>query len=257
MVFSTGSVPGFSATKFLLQLAMRVLSLISLLFIAATFSDAQRPQKPADTSLDRYSKVELRNSDVIVRKLDIPADESVSLGAATHDYVLVSFGPSTLAVSGYQTNFDLTLADGEVQVMQGGWPHKVENHAGSTAHLLLVEVTRDLFPKTAICGLGAKNCHETKYGQAAEGEYRQTTLFETETAKLFRVHLGSHVAMHQHSDGLPHLLIALSALQGHADEDVFTLRPGEVRWHKGGIEELANDGIADARLLILELREKY
>jgi hypothetical protein len=173
-----------------------------------------------------------------------------------HDYILISFGTTSLAVSGYQTNFDLPLADGDVQVLQGGWPHKLENHSAETAHLVLVEVTRELFPKSAICGLGSKNCHETKYGQSADGEYRQTTLFQTETAKLFRVQLGPHVGMHQHEDGLPHLLIALSAVQGHADQDTFTLRPGETHWHPGSMEELANDGATEARLLILELKQK-
>jgi hypothetical protein len=242
----------------LLQRPVRALASIYLVLLAATLGFAQKSPKAANQrSFERFSTEQLRNADVVVRKLDIPAGESVSIGAATQDYVLVSFGLSTLAVSGYQTNFDLNTADEEVQVMQGGWPHKLENHSNTAAHLLLVEVARNLFPKSAICGLGAKNCHETKYGQAAEGEYRQTTLFETPTAKFFRVNLGAHVLMHQHNDGLPHLLIALSHVEGHADDDNFSLHRSETHFHLGSMEELGNDGIAEARLLILELREKY
>lgn len=240
---------------------MRALVLIGLLSIAGNLLPAQqhlkKPTRTAPSAFDRFSTVELQNADVSVRRLNIPAAESASISAGVHDYLIVSYGKSSLVVSGYQTRFDLDLADGDMQVMQGGWPHKLENHSTEAAHLVLVEVARNLFPKSAACGLAAKNCGEVRFGKSAQGEYQQTTLFETDTAKLFRVQIGAEVAIHQHADGRPHLLIALSPLQGYADGETFTLAAGDTSWHPGSMEELVNTGSSDARLLILELKRKY
>lgn len=234
---------------------------IGILSIAGNLLSAQQHLKKATrtapSAFDRFSTVALQNTDVSVRRLNIPAAEWVSVSSGVHDYLIVSYGKSSLAITGYQTKFDLDLADGDMQVMQGGWPHKLENHSTEAAHLVLVEVARNLFPKSATCGLAAKNCGEVRFGKSAQGEYQQTTLFETDTAKLFRVQIGAQVAIHQHADGRPHLLIALSPLQGHADGEAFTLAAGDTYWRPGSIDELVNDSSSDERLLILELKRKY
>ncbi|HEU5400488.1 MAG TPA: hypothetical protein VFU86_03975 [Terriglobales bacterium] len=241
---------------------MRASSLIPVLLIASSLSLAQhRSSKPAaqpqPPSAAPLGTVEFHNADVTVRKLDIPASGSEAVSADIHDYLLISYGNNSLRVTGYQTEFELNFADGDIQVLQGGWPHTLNNESTHPAELVMVEVERNLFPKSARCGLGAKDCAETRYGQSGNGEYRQTTLFETDTANLYRASLGSQVAMHQHEDPRPHLLIALTSFQGHADDNSFTLRASQVFWHDGTIHEIANDGSAQARFLILELKRKY
>lgn len=241
---------------------MRGLTLICALLLASTAALSQhRTPKPAAKPLspaaDPFSTSVFQNADVTVRKLDIPAGASEPVSADLHDYLLISYGDNSLRVSGYQTDFELSFADADIQVLQGGWPHKLTNESTHPAELLMVEVARNLFPKSARCGLGAKSCGETRFGQSAAGEYRQSALFETDTANLFRATLGPGVAMHQHDDTRPHLIIALTSFHGHADSATFTLEPRQVFWHDGSIHELGNDGPTQTRFLILELKQKY
>jgi len=239
---------------------MRALCVVALVSIAATAAVAQNRlvKRPTSQPASRlFGAVELRNPDVLVRKLDIVPGSNESVPATVHDYLLISFGDNALRVTGYQTDFQLSFTNGDIQVLQGGWPHKLNNESDKGAQLVMVEVERNLFPRSAVCGLAAKNCGETRFGKSAQGEYSQATLFETDTAKLFRVQLDSQVGMHQHNDGRPHLLIAITPFEGHADADAFSLQPREAHWLSGGIDELTNDGSAQARFLILELKKKY
>ncbi|MDT8067423.1 MAG: hypothetical protein ROO76_04580 [Terriglobia bacterium] len=240
---------------------MRTLRVLLFVVAAASVLLAQgRPGKPArmqPTVAEQTGKVEFHNSEVTVRELDIPAGGSEAVSADTHDYLLVSLGNNSLRVTGYQTDFELKFGDGDIQVVQGGWPHKLENESSHAAQLVMVEVARSLFPRSARCGLGSKDCAETRYGQSGAGEYRQRTLFETDTANLYRVSMGAGVNMHQHDDVRPHLLIALTSFQGHADNKTFSLQPRQAFWHDGSIHEVGNDGSAEARFLILELKKKY
>lgn len=239
---------------------MRALCVVALVSITATIALAQHRlarRSTAPPAPQSFDTLELRNPDVLVRKLDIPADAFESVPATVHDYILVSFGDNALRVTGYQTDFQLSFANGDIEVLNGGWPHKLNNESGRVAQLAMVEVERNLFPKSASCGLGAKSCGETRFGKSAEGEYSQATLFETDTAKLFRVQLDSQVGMHQHNDGRPHLLIAITSFEGHADAEAFSMQPGETHWIPRSIDELTNDGSSQARFLILELKQKY
>ena len=204
---------------------------------------------------DHFTNVQMRNADVTVRKLSIPAESSASVSASTRDYLLISIGKSTIAAVGYNTNFEMSLDDGEMQLLQGGWQHKLVNKSHETAQLIAVEVSASLAPKSAVCGLAAQSCQEVRFGKSSQGEYEQTELFETDTAKLFRVHLGSQVTMQQHADDRKHLIVALSPLQAHAGEEAFTLQPGDTYWHSGRFDGLSNDGKSDAYLLILELKK--
>ncbi len=239
---------------------MRALSVIILISITAVGLSAQHRLVRHPTSepvAQSFGAVELRNPDVLVRKLDIPPGANESIPGSVHDYLLVSFGDSALRVTGYQTDFQLTLANGDIQVLQGGWPHQLNNESGKPAQLAMIEVERNLFPKSAICGLAAKNCGETHFGKSAQGEYSQVTLFETDTAKLFRVQMDPQVGMHQHNDGRPHLIIAITSFEGHADAEAFSLQPRETHWLTGSIDELTNEGSSQARFLLLELKKKY
>ncbi len=239
----------------------RLILICALLMLSISALSQHRSPKSATKSppptASRFSTTVFHNGDVTVRKIDIPAGGSEPVSADIHDYLLISYGNNSLRVTGYQTDFELSFADADIQVLQGGWPHELNNQATHTAELLMVEVARNLFPKSARCGLGAKNCGETRFGQSAAGEYRQSTLFETDTANLFRGTLGPGVAMHQHDDTRPHLIIALTPFQGHADNETFTLQPRQVFWHDGSIHEIGNDGPAQARFFILELKQKY
>jgi hypothetical protein len=235
---------------------MRLRLLLAVL-VLSSLCGAQRPKPKRSVGVappDPFTKVEFKNADITARRMNIPPAESVPVGAGVHDYLLISLGNSELAITGYQTNFEMKMADGEMQVLQGGWPHKIQNTAAKPAELLAIEVAGGVSPKEALCGLSAANCHDVRTGSSAEGEYQQTLLFDTELARLFRVHLGSHVAMHQHADNRKHVVIALSPLSGHVDQQAFKLNPGEVFFHADGFEDLVNDGDSGAHFLILEVK---
>lgn len=216
---------------------------------------AARQHATESSAADPYSSVKLHNADVTVRRFNIPAGASAPVSAATHDYLLVSIGQSSLAAVGNNSNFEFKLGDGEMQVLQGGWSHKLVNQSQDAAQVIAVELTRNFAPQSAVCGLSTHGCHEVRYGTSAEGEYQQVTAFETDTAKVFRVHMGSQVTMHQHSDGRKHLIVALSPLEAHADQQTFKLQPGETYWIPGGFDDLGNDGPSEAHLLIVELKD--
>jgi len=237
---------------------MRNIFLIAALLLVGPSSFAQhrvlKKTPPPATALEKHSTVQFRNSDVTVRRLNIPAGESSPISGSTHDYMLVSYGQCSVAFSGYQTNFDMTMADGEIQVLQGGWPHTIKNQSQQAAELISVEVTHNISPKTALCGLGTKNCYQTRFGKSAQGEYQQAQLFETDSATLYRAQLGPGVAMHQHDDNRKHLIIALTPLEGHVGGQTFSLKPGETFWQPAAFEEIGNDGSSNASMLILELK---
>jgi hypothetical protein len=237
---------------------MRITPIVCAVLLLSVSSVAQhRPLKkslaPAPQP-EKFSAVQFRNPDLTVRRLTVPAGEKSLISGSIHDYILISFGESSLNVSGYQTNFDMTLADGEIQVLQGGWPHTILNQSQRPAELLCVEVLRNISPKSALCGLGAKNCYQTRFGKSAQGEYQQALLFETDSAALYRAQLGSTVAMHQHSDDRKHLIIAVTPLEGHVGTQNFSLKPGETFWQPGSFDEVGNDGSSNATMLILELK---
>jgi len=233
------------------------LAFIVLVALSTNLLAQHRPVKkalPTAVTPEKYSSVQFRNSDVVVRRFNIPAGENSSVSGTIHDYLMVSYGQTSVAFSGYQTNFDMTLADGEIQVLQGGWPHSVRNQAQSPADLVTVEVLQNISPKTALCGLGAKSCYQTRFGKSAQGEYQQALLFETDSTALFRAQLGPGVSMHQHNDNRRHLIIAVTPVEAHVANQTVSLKPGETYWYPGAFDEIGNDGSANATMLILELK---
>jgi hypothetical protein len=236
-----------------LRLLLPALLLFSFLAVAQR-SPVKKALASSNAVSEKFSAIQFRNPDFVVRRLNIPANESSSVAASVHDYVLVSYGQNSVVCSGYQTNFEMNMGDGEIQVLQGGWPHTIKNGTQASSNLLAIEVVRNIEPKTALCGLGAKNCSQTRFGKSAQGEYQQALLFETDTTALYRAQLGSGVSMHQHGDNRRHLIIALTPLDAHIGDATFSLKPGETYFVPSGFEDIGNDTATPATMLILELK---
>ena len=240
----------------LIVLAILVLSLSSPAQKTRTKASAEPQQLvPSIPAADRVGGgLLLRNPSVTVRKLHISPQSSAQMPASTRDYIVVALTPAKLEASGYQTALELQLGNGEMQVVQGGWPHKLVNHGSSPAEILAIEIARNISPNHAICGLSATNCNEVRFGKVDGHDYSQTALFETGTTKLVRVQLGPGGGLRLHADRRRHLLIAITDVDAHLDGGQMTLKAGEVKWVEGGFEELVNDSTADAQLLIVELK---
>jgi hypothetical protein len=245
---------------------MKRLPLVSIALLSvAVPTFAQRPHSkpqaegqqlvPSIPSADRVGGgLLLRNPSVTVRKLSIGPQSSTQMPGSTRDYIVVALNPAKLEVSGYQTAFEMQLGGGDMQVVQGGWPHKLVNHGSDTAEVLAVEIARNINPSHATCGLSATNCNEVRFGKVDGHDYAQTALFETGTTKLVRVQLGPGGGLRMHNDRRRHLLIAITNVDAHLDGGQVSLKAGEVTWVEGGFEELINDSSADAQLLIVELK---
>ena len=215
----------------------------------AAFSTGEVPRQVQE----RYSTTLLQNADITLRRLNIPPHEETPIAANTHDYLLISIGSNSITVKGETNAFDLTFGPGEMQVVEGGWKHALVNKLETEALLFMIEPARNIAPKAAICGLGAKTCSEHRFGETAEGTYVLNLQFETETTKLYRLTMGAGVAMQLHGSGKKQLVIALSPFEGHSDNEKFNMKAGDMRWMPLGFEELGNDGKAEVRVLILEL----
>ena len=141
-----------------------------------------------------------------------------------------------------------------MQVIDGGWEHVLKNTAADEAELFMIEPARNIDPKAALCGLGAKTCSEHRFGETAQGNYNQYVQFETPTAKLVRLSMAPGVSAHLHEDRNKHLIVALTPFTGHQDEQSFDMKAGDMRWIPLGFHELGNDGEKEVRALILELK---
>lgn len=234
--------------------------LIIVLLVAGSCYGQRAPARkpfikaPPAQAEERYSTTLLHNNAVTVRRLNVPPGAEAPINANTHDYLVISIGSNSITAKNDKTSFDLNLRPGDMQVIDGGWQHVILNRGTSEAELFMIEPAHNIDPKNPLCGLGATTCSEHRFGETPEGTYNQYVQFETETTKLLRLTLAPGVRAHLHEDKNPHLIVALTPFKGHQDKQSFDMRAGDMRWVPSGFDELGNDGTAEVRLLILELR---
>ncbi len=237
---------------------MRAAVALTVTFLAISLTAQQTPSRdrfvPDVPSAERFGRASVRNSTLAAQALDIAPRAAVSIPATTHDYLVISLGESNLAVVGSRNRFDLELGAGEMQVITGRWPHKLMNRSDKPSRIVRVEVMRDVHAEKALCGLAASNCHEVRFGKTAHGDYTQTALFETPTAKLFRTSISANGSLRLHDDSRSHLIVALTKFRAHAASADFSLEPGDVQWIEGALPELSNLGSDEACMLILEIK---
>jgi quercetin dioxygenase-like cupin family protein len=202
----------------------------------------------------------LSNDRVRVLHLKMSPHQSTAINQHLHDYVILSLGTNRLQASGAAGNdFRLDLEDGEVQIMKGGWPHKVMNLGDATLDLLELEVTRNINPEQALCGLGGKECADGRFGKTDAGTYSYSTLFETPTVKLRRIELGPGGSLSEHTHSGGELIITLSKMevmnQSAQQASTIAAAPGEVNWIGSAFaHSLTNNGKDTARFLEFELK---
>lgn len=201
----------------------------------------------------KFSSPVFDNRRVKVMRVELPAGGSTQVPADIHDYVIVALDDAAINLNGGPSSFDLDLKNGEMNVIPGRWAHKISNRGGA-ARLLLVEVTGEIEPNRAKCGLAAENCREVRFGRTAEGDYSQATLFDTEKVKMMRAELGPSGALRLHDDNASHLVVGLTPLRGSTEAQEVALNAGEVFWSDYGFQELSNNGNETAKFLVMELK---
>jgi hypothetical protein len=168
---------------------------------------------------------------------------------------LVAIGASQFEASGGTSQFAFQLADGEMQVITGSWPHKLVNTGTTPAQLVLVEVVKGIAPAKAACGLGGRPCSQVRFGKTVEGTYTETMLFETQTVRLLRGELGPNGSLPEHTDRADHVIVPLTVLRiGDEFEQTTVQQPGSAIWRPGHLGTVKNLSDQDAKMLILEIK---
>jgi len=200
----------------------------------------------------------LQNSRARVARLELAPNASTRLDAHPHDYILVSNGSSRLRVEGSSSQFDLDMANDELQVIKGGWSHRLVNRSEKPAEVLLIEINQQIHPDHPTCGLNGSNCESVRFGKSDQGTYSESTLFETDTVRVLRAELGpgSTLSTHAHSGG--HLIVPLHDADLETEAGPQAKNPADPNnlafWQSDGPRALLNRGKSDASLLIVEVK---
>src|SRR5947209_5612114 len=212
------------------------------------------------------------NNRVQVYRLELAPQASTELDRHDRDYVLLALSSSRLqATDGKHTN-NLSVEPEAMQVMKGGWPHRIVNQGDTPASVVIIIPAAKLDPEHAICGLAARQCRGGEIGDEL-GKYTESILFETPSAKLTQAEVasGAQIPPTEYVD--PVLIVAttevsiedirtVTASTAQQQEDApapkntaIQLKPGETAYLPGATTDaLKNTGKEDARFVLLTLR---
>ena len=167
------------------------------------------PATRVDPCVRRLSSTEKLSS----YSVTIPAHGATLLAPHPNDYVVIALSSIKLEATGAAGNsYPVQLDEEGVQVIKGGWSHRLTNSADTTAKLIEIDVVNGIAPEHALCGLGANSCTDGRFGKTAEGSYTKSALFETPKVKLTRIELGPGGVLetHNHSGSV---LVALTPVR--------------------------------------------
>jgi quercetin dioxygenase-like cupin family protein len=207
---------------------------------------------------DSHVRQLLANSSVRVYRIDLPAGEETAIDRHDHDFLVLSLGNNQFDFAGPGNAYSMTMADNEVQVMKGHWPHRVVNKSNAGLHLIEIESTRDISPENAVCGLAAQSCTGAHFAKDDKTDYIESTLFITPTMRLAKVEVAPSAGTPEHGHTAAHLMIALNDQQltnaiiaGKVTQ--IEARAGDATWFDGEIvHKIVNNGGKPAKFLTIE-----
>lgn len=212
-------------------------------------------RRASDPSYRRLSSA----GQLVAYSVTVPPHGSTLVRPHPNDYLLVALKKADLTISGpYGNAFELHLEDGGMQVVNGGWAHRVSNLDDAGAVLIEIDVQGGIRPDHATCGLAASECSDGRFGKTDEGTYSRSTLFETQTVRLTRVSLGPGGVLEQHSHSGPEVLVPLTPAHLADDEGGITpstldLDGGKVRsFPSGTAHRVKNIGSEPVQFLEFE-----
>lgn len=197
----------------------------------------------------------------VAYSITVPPHESTHVEPHPHDYLLIAPQKADLTLSGpYGNTFQLHLGDGEMQVVNGGWAHRVTNLDDTTALLVEIDVAGGIKPERATCGLSGSECTDGQFGKTDEGTYTRSTLFETPTVRLTKISLGPGSVLDKHRHGGAEVLVPLTPAHLENDDGSITpptldLNVGEVHsFVAGTAHRIKNLGSEAVQFLEFEVR---
>ena len=171
------------------------------------------------------------------------------------DYLVIALSSLQLeAIGSAGISYPVRLADEEMQVMKGGWSHRLNNVASDPAILLEIDVQNGIAPERALCGLAASPCTDGRFGKTIEGTYTMSTLFDTPKIKLWKIELGPGGVLERQSHSVAGLLIALTPIHlADGMGNSIVGNRGDTRAYTVGTNhQLQNIGSEEARFLELD-----
>ena len=243
------------------QLTLAALLVVHLCEAQTSAKNLTEP--PARVSAKEASDLSYRKlasvGPLVAFSVTVPPHGSTLIQAHPHDYLLVALKKADLSLSGpYGNTFQLHLGEGEMQVVNGGWAHRVSNLDDTVAVLVEVDVKGGIRPQDARCGLSGSECTDGRFGRTDEGTYSRSTLFETSTVRLTKIALGPGGVLEGHTHSGPEVLIPLSST--HFENDDGSITPsrldvdvGDVHsFPAGTVHRLKNIGSELAQFLEFE-----
>jgi mannose-6-phosphate isomerase-like protein (cupin superfamily) len=218
-------------------------------------------RKAADWSADSCYRLAFKNDKVEAFRVEVAPQGSTLAHSPEHDYLVVSQGTSHLAVRGGASEFRLDMDDGEIQLIKGGWPHRVVNAGDAPLRLITLHVPVRIDPEHALCGLGTRrNCTDGRFGKTEHGTYTYSTLFETETVQLRRFEIEPGVTLPDFRMEAGCLVVARTDL--HLSNDVLGKGTTETRTERGSalwlgdgcVRGATNAGKETVQFLTLEIK---
>lgn len=211
------------------------------------------PQTRVDPCVRRLSSTDKLSAYSVI----IPPHGTTLLAPHPSDYLVIALSSIKLAATGSSGNsYQVELDQDGVQVIKGGWSHRLTNLSDTTAKLVEIDVLSGIAPERARCGLGANSCSDGRFGKTTEGAYTASTLFETPRVKLTRVELGPGGVLERHNHLGSAVLIALTPI--HLSDG----SGGNIERAAGETQEypthtshqIQNIGAEQARLLEFEVK---
>lgn len=235
-----------------------------VVLLLAVLASPQQPPKPEPQSFSPPApkvaapssglRLAIANPNVRVYKIELPAHGSVAIGREVRDYMLLAVSGGAAEVTGFANTYPVDLHSGEVQIFTGGWPHHLHSKSDQPSTWIVMELARPLHPERASCGLSGPGCGQFKFGKSDQGEYNESLLFETPSARVLRAELAAASTLPTHADRLDHVVVPLADCTLALNGGSAARKPGESLWVHGGFAELRNAGTDPARFVILEIK---
>jgi hypothetical protein len=237
---------------------------IAVVLLLATVAVAQQTPAPEAQSFTRPAPkvattspgmhLAISNSSVRVFNIELAPHGSAAIGREVRDYMLLAVSGGTAEIAGPGNMFPLDLKSGEIQIFKGGWPHQLRSKSDTATTWIVLELIHALNPERASCGLGGAGCSQFKFGKTDQGEYSESLLFETPSARVLRAELAAASTLPTHTDRLDHVVVPLSACTLAVNGDPTARAAGESVWVHGALPELRNTGADAAKFVILEIK---
>jgi quercetin dioxygenase-like cupin family protein len=228
-----------------------------LVFIPAVLAVALSAQTVSEVEItsEPSHHLAIENSYVRVFQVEVGPHAQTLMHRHRHDYIFVTLGGSSVEndVEG-KPPVTLTLKDGEVRFVPGGFAHIAKNNSDQPFRNVTIELLQDEQARKSPPQWDEERALHVLTGGT------QDIMFVNDGVRVSEIDLqpGGLIPTHRHEG--PHLIVALTDLDLRSDvqgkgSTEGQLKSGDVKWVPGGFTHiLTNVGPQPARFVTLEFK---